>query len=132
MFDPMWSSHANREPEVSSARVKWMSIHGCQVVPSSDRSQTAVIDLRSRAIVSVDRTRAVGVADDLDRAYRLTTYGDIDVVDEEMTAGEQLVDVGPEHRDLRFADHVTRSAPPSGDRREPFARGAGIGVGHGR
>src|SRR6266498_2016623 len=75
---------------------------------------------------------AVGLADDLDRSYRLTTYADIDVVDEKVTAGEHLVDVGPEDRNLRFADHVTRSAPPSGDGREPFARGAGIRVGHGR
>jgi hypothetical protein len=53
------------------------------------------------------------------------------VVDEEVPAGEHLVGVGPKDRDLRFADHVTRSAPPSGDGRKPFARGAGIRVGHG-
>jgi hypothetical protein len=59
--------------------------------------------------------RSVGLADDLDRAYRLTTYDDIDVVDEEVTAGEHLVDVGPKDRDPLFADHVARSAPRSDD-----------------
>src|SRR4029450_11698361 len=44
-----------------SLRTKPMSIHGCQVAPSSDRSQSAVIDWRSGATLSVDRTRAVCV-----------------------------------------------------------------------
>jgi hypothetical protein len=45
-----------------SLRVKEMSIQGCQSTRSSDRFQRAVIDRRSGAIVSVDRTRAVGVS----------------------------------------------------------------------
>jgi hypothetical protein len=39
-----------------------MSIQGCQLVPSSDRSHKAVIDRRSSATVSVDRTCAVGAS----------------------------------------------------------------------
>ena len=37
-------------------RVKVMSIHGCQLAPSSLRSHLAVMPLRSGPVVSVDRT----------------------------------------------------------------------------
>jgi hypothetical protein len=49
---------------------------------------------------------AVGLTDDLDRSYRATPDGDIDVVDEEVTSGEHLVDVGPDDADLQFTDDV--------------------------
>ena len=37
-------------------RVKVMSIHGCQLAPSSLRTHLAVMPLRSGLTVSVDRT----------------------------------------------------------------------------
>ena len=37
---------------------------------------------------------AVRLADDLDRVDRLVADGDIDTVDEEVTAGQHLVDIG--------------------------------------
>ena len=42
-----------------------MSIQGCQLAPSSDRSHKAAIDRRSSAIVSVERTCAAGASADL-------------------------------------------------------------------
>jgi len=46
----------------AGSRVKPMSIHGCQLAPSSLRSHLAVMPLRSGLIVSVDRTALLASA----------------------------------------------------------------------
>jgi hypothetical protein len=59
---PFGSSSTAQSLSVSGSRVKFMSIHGCQVVPSSDRSHSACIEEPSSETVRIDRTRSVGAS----------------------------------------------------------------------
>jgi hypothetical protein len=82
-------------------RVKVMSIHGCQLAPSSLRSHLAVMPLRSGPTVRVDRTAppasaAAGRATEATspRPDLLLADHHVDVVDQEEPASKPLVHIG--------------------------------------
>jgi hypothetical protein len=72
----------------------------------------------------------LGHADDLNPSHRLAADGDVDVVDEEVPARKDLVDVGSRDWNLRIADDVTGRSPLPRDGREAGVGTASGGVGH--
>jgi hypothetical protein len=71
----------------------------------------------------------VALTDDLDCSHWLVADHHVNVVHEEMSAGQHLVCIRATDRDRRFADHVASCAPSAGDGGEARIRGAQIATG---
>ena len=62
-----------------------------------------------------DAASPIWLADDLDRSDRLLTDSHVDVMHQEVSAGEHFVDVGADDGDRWFTDHMAGRNPPSRD-----------------